>query len=585
MQEDKIPVVVGVTGHRWIVQEDEAVLRAEVKRALAAIVRACGEDTPVVMLNGLAEGADLLCAEVAMEMGIPLYAVLPRAEAEYRKSFSRESWLARLTAALSGAARVTIAPNMEERGGELMQQFSLSQEDYEYRQLGIYIASHSHLLLALWDGNAPKERIGCGTASVVQFALEHNYGDRDHAFQPGMVNDCPVLHVRVRERGGEAIAPAPRWLTIDRGQTERVILAQPLAEGEAVPESLSLMLAATRRYNREAGGGDGSALWKGKQQMDDYRNALARHYAKADRISFNKNQKHYNFILLLVAILGMIVAFSFMLYDDASLTFMIFPCLAGVAAVIGLVVYGGRRGYHANYIEYRVFAEALRIQYYATLSLREQPVVFNVCDLYAWTQKVDFSWIYKAVQALAVVWQAQAVDVATGEVVDVWLGMSERPTGQLRYHTKKQIVNRKKMLLLARAKLCIHALTIAVYVVIFAFEIASCVLRAQGGTWFWEGELGGLIPWRSAGIVIMGMVTAVSLIFSSYWGKLSFERKQADNERMIALYAAACRKWKRGALYSQREIRHFVREVAREEIVENGIWYSYVADNRFEWNF
>ena len=60
----KIPVVVGVTGHRDIDGTDREELKREVKAALgdvrAACVRAHGEQsTPIIMLNAIAQGADM----------------------------------------------------------------------------------------------------------------------------------------------------------------------------------------------------------------------------------------------------------------------------------------------------------------------------------------------------------------------------------------------------------------------------------------------------------------------------------------------------------------------------------------------
>ena len=81
-QEDKIPIIVGVTGHRKLLPEDIPRLKEEVKAALLEIGAMC-KNTPVVMLNAFAEGADTLCAEVAIELGIKIYALLPcRAEAQ-----------------------------------------------------------------------------------------------------------------------------------------------------------------------------------------------------------------------------------------------------------------------------------------------------------------------------------------------------------------------------------------------------------------------------------------------------------------------------------------------------------------------
>ena len=74
--ENRIPVVVGITGHRSIKKQDETALAGAVRTELKKL-QACCPNSPLVMLNSLAEGSDLLCAEIADELGIPLLAALP----------------------------------------------------------------------------------------------------------------------------------------------------------------------------------------------------------------------------------------------------------------------------------------------------------------------------------------------------------------------------------------------------------------------------------------------------------------------------------------------------------------------------
>ena len=80
------------------------------------------------------------------------------------------------------------------------------------------------------------------------------------------------------------------------------------------------------------------------------------------------------------------------------------------------------------------------------------------------------------------------------------------------------------------------------------------------------------------------MFAAGSLLFSSYWGKLSFDRKWEDNEKMCKFYSSAYARWHQAKVHPNDEIEKFVKEIAREEIVENGIWYSYVKGNGLEVN-
>ena len=80
-------VVGGVTGHRAIRPEDAAAIRAAVRAELRKLKEAVPH-SPLVLLCSLAEGGDLLCADTAEDLGIPLLAVLPRPREDYETDFS-----------------------------------------------------------------------------------------------------------------------------------------------------------------------------------------------------------------------------------------------------------------------------------------------------------------------------------------------------------------------------------------------------------------------------------------------------------------------------------------------------------------
>ena len=113
MNEKKIPLTIGITGHLNPRMRDTLALRDAVKRELTKIRTRCPH-TPIVMLCSLARGADLLCAEAAEEVGVSLRAVLPMEQAVYEKDFEPKD-LARLRWQLERAQTViTVPPAAEE---------------------------------------------------------------------------------------------------------------------------------------------------------------------------------------------------------------------------------------------------------------------------------------------------------------------------------------------------------------------------------------------------------------------------------------------------------------------------------------
>lgn len=623
MLQEKIPIVVGVTGHRGIVEEDKPALKEQVIAALKEIQALCkskvkgGEDTPVVMLNAFAEGADILSAEAAFELGIDVYAVFPCEVQRYRKSFENPEELKKFDEyckKVKNSGDFIIAPDIE-KDKELMH---ISDESYEYRQLGIYMAEHSHILMALWDGKEPKTQYGCGAVEVVKFALEHSFLDKDHLFTPATLNQTAAIWIKARRNTDTPFEKIKDWIYDDFiGRADKLIKEEQkkdnsYADGQVnethhkadkkrilnyvcedtPPEFLVDIINKTVEYNDEKFEfADGKPkLWQAVDELDDYRRNIRYHYIKADGISYNKNQSKYNLFLILLAVFASLVAFAFLIYDDASLHFMIFPCAIFLAVIIGLTAYGGRKGYHKNYIKYRAVAEALRIQFYMSICLGEMPIISNVCELCSWTQKVDIGWIEKAIQALAITSSQNLSKYDCSEVIKTWIGETKDKQaiqGQLGYHKKKIADNTQKAVLHERITKGLLIGTVVLYALICGLEIASHICISMGYTSFLDNTVLPNLPWRNALAILLGTLTVISLLVSSYLGKCSYERKKSDNEKMILLYSNSYVRWaelnKNNYLVSgKKEKEKFVKEIAREEIVENGIWCSYVNENQLE---
>ena len=116
------------------------------------------------MLNSLAAGADTVCAQEALSLGMELVCPLPMEIDEYRKDFAGPE-IEVFEHLIEQASDVFIAPATEP---------FMEGRDFRYREAGLYVALHSHVLLALWDGK-PATPEGCGTAEVVSFMLDGGY--------------------------------------------------------------------------------------------------------------------------------------------------------------------------------------------------------------------------------------------------------------------------------------------------------------------------------------------------------------------------------------------------------------------------
>src|SRR5260370_27354592 len=163
----KAPLVIGVTGHRDIREEDREQLKNSVRSVLTGL-RQQYPSTPFILLSPLAEGADRLVAEVALlpEIGARLIAPLPMPKHMYETDFDPDS-LTKFKELLGKADQWFEIPLIAE---EAAVRHPGPERDLQYEAVGIFIARESQILLALWDG-VHLGKVG-GTSEIVKFQTE-----------------------------------------------------------------------------------------------------------------------------------------------------------------------------------------------------------------------------------------------------------------------------------------------------------------------------------------------------------------------------------------------------------------------------
>ena len=162
---------VGVTGHRTEVLPEGSVpvLRERIRDALQQIERS-GRDllakeqgcfasvAPTLrFVSPIADGADQIAAEVALELGWELQAILPFERAYYRASLANDAARAQLDTFIERAACLLELPGDPTHSLDA------------YVMTGRATVAHCDILIAIWDGLPPRGR--GGTGEVVQLAL------------------------------------------------------------------------------------------------------------------------------------------------------------------------------------------------------------------------------------------------------------------------------------------------------------------------------------------------------------------------------------------------------------------------------
>ena len=521
-----ISVVVGVTGHRMLRPEDRPALRAAVLAALKKIRERC-PNSEAVLLCSLAGGGDLLCADAAEELGMPLLAALPMERAEYEKDFSPEE-LARFRHHCARAERVFVAPPTERVPAE-------PDRDFFYRQAGVFISAHSHILLALWDGGEPSPE-GCGTAEAVAFSLHGVY--------------CPAQGVALRSGGNEAVVHiyTPRGERREKkaGETEL------LGSREAMEE----MLARTDEFNRLAAAlpVNDRGILPPEREEDGVLDCMEKLYREADTLSLHFSAL-YRRLLMGFAAAGTVLTMAFLLYDEAQATALILlvGAMLLLAAVLRRVV--DRTACHRRYIEYRALAECLRVQAY----LRYAGSSVEAAELLSWSQQEETSWILDALCSLGL----GQPPLREHDIRACWVG------GQLNYHRRAGEKAARSARISERVVRTALIVSVTLYIAALCFELLC------GGLLFPPVlPVGNEELFRTLLKIVLGTMSASTLFIAGYYGKLSLPRSQTDHAKMARFYEKMLEQ-----LSLRGQTDELLRVLAREELIENGDWCSYQRDN------
>ena len=534
----KIPIVIGVTGHRDLRQQDIPILRRMVRAELEKLKNGYPH-SELVMLNSLASGADSLCAEEALPLGFRLVCPLPLPVEEYRKDFD-EAEIRVFERLLSSAESVFVAPDLEPERPD---------RDFRYRQAGLFVASHCHGLLSLWDGSVAKPD-GCGTAEIVAFKLD---GCRTAA-TPLNADAGAVLQI-VTPRMKNAVNPE---------------ISVQLWEKE--PGQFHDILTETDAYNRNAAAftpeNAPEPLLPEECLVNTRLKRLSELYAEADGLSLFF-QKRYLYTMRGFAITGVLLILFFLLYDTGESNLFLFGYGSLLLIYFLSFLFVKKQDAHGKYLNYRLLAETARIQTYLTSVNAEA----NVGCLLTWTQKQESAWIRAAMDVLT----ADAVGCNTVDeniVRHCWID------SQLAYHEKAGKRDGKRKHISEKTAQSMLTASILLTFVLLLFELfggslMETPLISSDAPSFLLQHTGQDFTLRSFFKLLLGIISSVTVFLADYYGRLSLDRKTEDHEKMARLYREAAEQFEN----HPSERTELLISLAQEEIIENGNWVSYCREN------
>jgi len=430
-----LPLTIGITGHRDLREQDLEGLRASVRSIFHSIQGTADQQqtpygalyrsTPLVLLSSLAEGADRLVAHVALECGASLVPVLPMPPEEYVQDFPdtvaefHELFTHRKT------LRHIVIPWPAQRDRD-----AVPLKDVQYLLAGAYVARHSQILIALWDG-IESNKLG-GTSQIVKFrqtghlqglspeleaylhTVPEPYQWQHSPLDPPETG--PVYHVMTPRKSTHHPDQLQGWTYLapedykNSPEKQRAYFARI----QEIYGRISIFNEDMLRIVP----GRPEKLSESRERLFPEHKAvhlrpplqhLRDTYAHVDTLAsffqgYTHNILRWMFALVFVAVVCF-SGYAHLLAEPAHLWPLTF--YLGLLAIADcLYLYTKRRDYQNKYQDYRALAEGLRVQFFWRLAGLEHAA----SDHYLRKQKNELDWIRHAIRTCGLLVGAEPAD-------------------------------------------------------------------------------------------------------------------------------------------------------------------------------
>jgi len=535
------------------------------------------KSTPLLLLTGLAEGADQLVADAALDCGAYLAAVLPLPKAIYRSQMEEpaRAEFDRLLARSSLVIDLPLKSSHEELAD------SEEARARQYSDLADFIGLHCQALIALWDGE-DSSRPG-GTFEVVRSVLagveyenciEPLRGTVYHIVTPRQqsrtradafhtqVMRCPsdldeisravpvAFHTKLRiklekqadldkfcltaaDLKGWRLEPRRRfWRWVAKATANRtgaiarwrLNLWRSLVE----PSENEARLAA---YNKQAARLTEERFSKWRLQPKDWRadpwpylKRIDACHRRADVIAIGSQRRRNVFfagILLwaLLAALGLETHSS--LKPDVDLFWLAFPVAIIAAATVYLIA--GWRNIENRFLDARVLAEAVRVQYFWELGGVRKPV----WKYYLAHRPSELGWVVSALRGLALLCHEQPAPPPTE--ADVRGALAGWVEDQAKWYGKTSQRQRTSLEAMDLASNIVLLVVVMVLLGCGAIMLAPWEQVAA-----WRRSIGAAHAWIHWGVAIASVGVGLTKVWLEHAG---YDEQARSYRRMGHLFA------------------------------------------------
>lgn len=487
-----LPLVIGVTGHRDLVTEDIPDLKKRL-RSIFSDLKKEYSNTSLLLMSALADGADRLAADVALEMGLELFVPLPMPQELYKEDFSETSAIQFQN--YLDKADISVTLPMEPGNSADTVRAGGVARDRQYHAVGRFIVAHSLILIAIWDG-ATGGPMG-GTSQVVRMQLEgmddNTSSDDDDLFAP--LQTGPVIHIMTR-RSESNSTPDDAYLSHYRSRLknmEGVNFLYPRNGDDSASreEEENRTVACIERFNRDTSdifriapdfdaarqqsaeyvlkkSSDGSQDSFSQKDLSPPSSQLLVYFAHSDALAQQFQQSTYKVLLLIPCLIPLIVLFLGLYSNNVAPNMLsLTGYFATICMAYGIYIYSQRKSINEKFLDYRALAEGMRVALFWRLAgIKEVPASFYLSN-----QQSELDWIRYAIRTWCLLSQKGIEEKATSQskmaVKRYWLkdqmdyfGKKARTHNQTadKLNSMSKIFFRLGLFIMTPAMLAIHGL-------------------------------------------------------------------------------------------------------------------------------
>lgn len=552
---NKIPISLGIVGHLNAIISDQHINSIE---TIFNNIDILYPNSPVTLFSQLAIGADTEVAEIFLKLkketnrDYSLIASIPYDLDYYKKTqFNTPQELDIFNNLINQSEQNFVLNNLSNKTKkELDKNINTNLEELNeyYRKGGEFVADSSIVLIALWENFDNK--LEGGSANVVTYKRTGSYQKyiSEHIFDSqGSLISIPCN----RKGNNNPIILKDDYLDIllkDLSIKKALSKIEELNVSHSKTETLSVRKSANYLFPEE-------------NRLSASNETLKSFYALIDSQA-NKHQIKYNRIIKGLFLLGFIIFGVFEAYKHLGLQqAFFFSTLALLAFAFGVFKISFKWKNHKKYIENRVLAESLRIQFFWNLSNIKKSVSKYILRIH----KKEYDWLKHIL--LAIYGLTYLDENSNKESISVvkkyWID------NQKEYFTKKvKELERKE-----KQNKIISSITFGVGLILL---ISVFVLNLKYEHHKWLHPL----------IVLDSIVFGVFALIKAYYEKRGYEQTKTQYSLMASIYNASSNKINEIDLLNKEnedeEIDNILFLTGKEAVVENGNWYMIYKDKEPE---